>query len=127
MIEVGLDGHLRWLRGHFLLILTSTTSCCTRKRSSTLVETHAIGQWFDSGLQDFFVSPFCLVKTHVELELLLIFGNSILSQSHPTVTGSIPVCKNFCLPQLDYVRQAFVAQLVSACVFSSRVTSQSIS
>ncbi len=48
-----------------------------------------------------FVSPYSLVKTHVGLKLLEIFGNSILPQSHPTVTGSIPVCKNVCFPQIN--------------------------
>jgi hypothetical protein len=56
LIEVGLDGHLRWLRGHFLLILTGTTSCCTGKMRSTLVKTHTIGHWY-SGLQELLFLP----------------------------------------------------------------------
>jgi hypothetical protein len=108
-----LDGHLRWLRGHFLLILYRYDKALNREKELNPSQDPCHWSLVRIRFARIFVSPYSLVKSHVGLKLLEIFGNSILPQSHPTVTGSIPVCKNVCFPQVNQVAKVIKAYLMA--------------
>jgi hypothetical protein len=108
---VGPDGHLRWLRAHFLLTLYWYNKLLNREKELNPSQDPCHWSLVELRFARIFVSPYSRVKTHVGLKLLEIFGNSILPQSHPTVTGSIPVCKNVCFPQVNQVSKVKIALL----------------